>query len=75
MRLYKFPTLKKGGKFRKYVGHAAHVTNVRWSSDRTRLITTGGEDHSVFQWRLVPEGSPAPTGDSGFDGTLVFGTM
>lgn len=75
VRLYKFPTLKKGAKFRKYVGHAAHVTNVRWSSDRTRLISTGGEDHSVFQWRLVPEGSPAPTGDSGFDGTALRHTV
>ncbi len=45
-----------GAKFRKYVGHSAHVTNCRFTSDRTRVITTGGGDHAVFQWKYLPEG-------------------
>ncbi|XP_064621338.1 echinoderm microtubule-associated protein-like 6 [Lineus longissimus] len=56
VKLFKFPSLKKGAKFRKYVGHSAHVTNARFSHDKQRVITTGGGDHAVFQWRFVPEG-------------------
>ncbi|XP_012942464.1 echinoderm microtubule-associated protein-like 6 isoform X2 [Aplysia californica] len=57
VKVYKFPSLKKGAKFRKYVGHSAHVTNVRFSSDHHKVISTGGEDHSVFQWRFLPQGT------------------
>lgn len=43
-------------KFKKYIGHSAHVTNVRWSHDLQWVLSTGGADHSVFQWRFLPEG-------------------
>eukprot|EP00795_Rhopilema_esculentum_P003114 gene3114-1413_t len=56
VKLVRFPCIKKGGKFRKYVGHSAHVTNVRFSCDGTYVISTGGADHAVFQWRFIPEG-------------------
>ena len=45
-----------GAKHRKYTGHSAHVTNVRFSGDKRRVISTGGADHGVFQWRFLPEG-------------------
>lgn len=45
-----------GAKFRKYVGHSAHVTNCRFSADKSRVITTGGADHAVFQWRFLADG-------------------
>uniref|UniRef100_A0A8B9RF27 EMAP like 6 n=1 Tax=Astyanax mexicanus TaxID=7994 RepID=A0A8B9RF27_ASTMX len=57
VKLFRFPCLKKGAKFKKYVGHSAHVTNVRWSHDHQWVLTTGGADHSLFQWRFLPEGS------------------
>ncbi|KAL8185117.1 UNVERIFIED_CONTAM: Echinoderm microtubule-associated protein-like 6 [Gekko kuhli] len=57
VKLFRFPCLKKGAKFRKYVGHSAHATNVRWSHDFQWVISTGGADHSVFQWRFIPEES------------------
>ncbi|CAF95573.1 unnamed protein product [Tetraodon nigroviridis] len=52
------PTLTPppGAKFKKYIGHSAHVTNVRWSSDLQWVLSTGGADHAVFQWRFLPEG-------------------
>ncbi|KAM4607535.1 echinoderm microtubule-associated protein-like 6 isoform 3-T3 [Polymixia lowei] len=56
VKLYRFPCLKKGAKFKKYIGHSAHVTNVHWSHDLQWVLTTGGADHSVFQWRFLPEG-------------------
>ena len=52
-----------GAKFRKYVGHSAHVTNVRFSHDKMHVISTGGGDHAVFQWRFVPEGVNALEND------------
>ena len=48
--------LLKGAKFRKYVGHSAHVTNVRFTNDSKWLVSTGGADHAVFQWRVIGEG-------------------
>lgn len=45
-----------GAKFKKYIGHSAHVTNVRWSNDLQWVVSTGGADHAVFQWRFLPEG-------------------
>lgn len=51
-----FTHVSPGAKFRKYVGHSAHVTNVRFSNDFHRVISVGGGDHAVFQWRFLPEG-------------------
>lgn len=39
------------------MGHSAHVTNVRFSSDKQRVITTGGADHAIFQWRFLSQGT------------------
>ncbi|XP_047132983.1 echinoderm microtubule-associated protein-like 6 isoform X1 [Hydra vulgaris] len=56
VKLFRFPCINKGAKFRKYVGHSAHVTNVRFSYDGLYLVSTGGADHAIFQWRVVSEG-------------------
>ena len=53
--MFRFPSLKKGAKFRKYVGHSSHVTNVRFNKDKSRVISIGGADHAIFQWRFIPE--------------------
>ncbi|XP_055018852.1 echinoderm microtubule-associated protein-like 6 [Boleophthalmus pectinirostris] len=55
VKLYRFPCHRKGAKFKKYNGHSAHVTNVRWSHDLQWVLTTGGADHALFQWRFLPE--------------------
>ncbi|KAL1006209.1 hypothetical protein UPYG_G00069270 [Umbra pygmaea] len=56
VKLFRFPCLKKAAKFKKYIGHSAHVTNVRWSHDLQWVLSTGGADHALFQWRFLPEG-------------------
>ena len=60
-----------GAKFRKYVGHSAHVTNVRFSHDMMRVISVGGGDHAIFQWRFLPEGSHGDDGDDGDGGAYL----
>lgn len=62
-------TPKKGAKFRKYVGHSSHVTNVRFTHDKKRIISIGGADHAIFQWRFFPDDAAAEressVGDAG----------
>ncbi|XP_075303783.1 echinoderm microtubule-associated protein-like 5 [Odontesthes bonariensis] len=55
VKLMRYPCIKKGAKFKKYLGHSAHITNARWSHDYQWVITIGGADHSVFQWKFVSE--------------------
>lgn len=40
-----------------YGGHGSHVTNVRFTHDDGHLVSLGGKDTSVFQWRVL--GGPA----------------
>uniref|UniRef100_A0A914XET8 EML-like second beta-propeller domain-containing protein n=1 Tax=Plectus sambesii TaxID=2011161 RepID=A0A914XET8_9BILA len=47
-----FPLTDSPKKVLKYKGHSAHVTNVRWLADGSKLISIGGADHAVFVWRL-----------------------
>ena len=51
-----------GAKFRKYVGHSAHVTNVRFTCDHRHVISLGGADHAIFQWRFLPGGEEGEEG-------------
>lgn len=71
VKLFRFPCLRKGAKFRKYVGHSAHVTNVRFSHDMMRVISVGGGDHAIFQWRYLPEGSHGDDTDDADGGAYL----
>ena len=61
VNVFRFPAIKEGGaEHDKYSGHSSHVTSVRWVSlgtDRAGvpsddyLLSIGGEDKCVFQWR------------------------
>lgn len=51
VKLFKYPVAIERASFTKVVGHSSHVTNVRFTSAGTYLISTGGHDKSIFQWR------------------------
>ena len=55
VNVYRYPAtlrVKNGAPHHEYLGHSSHVTMVRWISDKY-LISTGGNDKCVFQWKTV----------------------
>jgi microtubule-associated protein-like 6 len=51
VKLFDYPVKGKLAKFKKYVGHSAHVTNVRWAHDDSKLVSVGGADTAVMVWQ------------------------
>ncbi|CAM9389597.1 unnamed protein product, partial [Ectocarpus fasciculatus] len=51
LKLFRYPCVVEKSKFVEFSGHSSHVTNVRWGPTDSWLITTGGNDKCVFQWR------------------------
>ena len=45
---------------RELRGHAAHVANVRVSPDNALVVSVGGRDRAVMQWRVLRAEQPAP---------------
>jgi hypothetical protein len=41
----------KFAKFKRYTGHSAHVTRVRWTYDDNYLISIGGRDVATIIWK------------------------
>lgn len=58
IRLMRYPALKKV-KANEYVGHCSHVMNVRWMPNDSHLISVGGNDCTIFQWRHVDRNGSA----------------
>ena len=45
-----------------YRGHMSHVMNTRFLSNDTHMLSVGGNDAAVFQWRHInPDGSTVRT--------------
>ncbi|XP_014271335.1 echinoderm microtubule-associated protein-like 2 isoform X3 [Halyomorpha halys] len=53
VKLYSWPTIQPKSICHNYGGHSSHVTNVTFLADESRLISAGGRDTSVLQWRIV----------------------
>ena len=51
VKLFKYPCAKEKANCTKYGGHSAHVTAVRFTANDDYLITTGGGEKSIFQWK------------------------
>ncbi|XP_042878001.1 echinoderm microtubule-associated protein-like 5 [Penaeus japonicus] len=63
VKLFRFPCPKRGAKSRSFVGHSAHVTNIRWTNDSEYVVSVGGADHAVFLWRFRPSRNASPRMD------------
>ncbi|XP_071657661.1 echinoderm microtubule-associated protein-like 3 isoform X2 [Patagioenas fasciata] len=60
VHLFPYPCARPKAPSHVYGGHGSHVTNVRFTHDDGHLVSLGGKDTSVFQWRVL--GGPPHTG-------------
>ena len=51
VKLFRYPVVKEKASFTKYSGHASHVTSVRFTPGDEYLISIGGLEKSIFQWK------------------------
>ncbi|XP_058015918.1 echinoderm microtubule-associated protein-like 3 isoform X4 [Ahaetulla prasina] len=59
VHLFQYPCAKPKAPSHVYTGHGSHVTNVRFTHDDGHLISMGGKDTSIFQWRVLGGSPPA----------------
>ncbi|XP_063764919.1 echinoderm microtubule-associated protein-like 1 isoform X9 [Eleginops maclovinus] len=53
VHLFSYPCSQFRAASHVYGGHSSHVTNVNFLYDNGYLVSTGGKDMSVMQWRIV----------------------
>ncbi|XP_060042917.1 echinoderm microtubule-associated protein-like 4 isoform X2 [Erinaceus europaeus] len=53
VHLFQYPCSKAKAPSYKYSAHSSHVTNVSFTHNDSHLISTGGKDMSIIQWKLV----------------------
>ena len=52
LKLFRFPCVTKGAAYCDYRGHGPHVTKVCFTVEDSHVISVGGSDRCVFQWRV-----------------------
>lgn len=50
--LRRFPSVEEDHGIKVGLGHAGKVANVRFSQDGKRVLSAGGDDRAIFQWKL-----------------------
>ncbi|KAK2509713.1 hypothetical protein MC885_013562, partial [Smutsia gigantea] len=60
VHLFQYPCSKAKAPSHKYSAHSSHVTNVSFTHNDSHLISTGGKDMSIIQWKLVEKLSLPP---------------
>ncbi|XP_078239895.1 echinoderm microtubule-associated protein-like 1 isoform X2 [Pogona vitticeps] len=53
VHLFSYPCSQFRAPSHMYGGHSSHVTNVDFLYEDTHLISTGGKDTSIMQWRVI----------------------
>ncbi|XP_067092220.1 echinoderm microtubule-associated protein-like 4 isoform X2 [Osmerus mordax] len=53
VHLFAYPCSRPKAPSHKYSAHSSHVTNVTFMHNDSHLVSTGGKDTSIMQWRLV----------------------
>lgn len=51
VKIFNYPALTAGASSKAFVGHSGSITNVRFVSEDSHIITTGA-DQSIFQWAV-----------------------
>ncbi|XP_075700329.1 echinoderm microtubule-associated protein-like 1 isoform X1 [Rhinoderma darwinii] len=53
VHLFSYPCSQFRSSGHAYGGHSSHVTNVSFLHEDSHLISTGGKDMSIMQWRIL----------------------
>ena len=53
VRLLEYPCLVKNSQSVVGKGHSSHVTTVTFNFNDEYLMSSGGEDQTILQWKLV----------------------
>ncbi|XP_069036298.1 echinoderm microtubule-associated protein-like 3 isoform X2 [Lepisosteus oculatus] len=56
VHLFQYPCPKPKAPSHRYEGHGSHVTNVRFTHNDSHLISMGGKDTCILQWRVTGGG-------------------
>uniref|UniRef100_A0A673JNW1 Echinoderm microtubule-associated protein-like 3 n=1 Tax=Sinocyclocheilus rhinocerous TaxID=307959 RepID=A0A673JNW1_9TELE len=57
VHLFQYPCPKPKAPSYKYEGHGSHVTNVRFTHNDSHLLSMGGKDTCILQWRVKGAGT------------------
>ncbi|XP_041107459.1 echinoderm microtubule-associated protein-like 4 [Polyodon spathula] len=76
VHLFQYPCSRPKAPSYKYSAHSSHVTNVSFVHSDSHLISTGGKDTSIMQWRLIEKNviSGEATGNTAFRGAATTAT-
>ena len=53
VKLFRYPSPVERAAYNQYNGHSSHVTTVRFMSNNKYVISTGGNDKSIFQFKFT----------------------
>lgn len=56
VHLFQYPCPKPKAPSHKYEGHASHVTNVCFTHNDSHLLSIGGKDTCILQWKVTGGG-------------------
>ncbi|KAG9346201.1 hypothetical protein JZ751_008024 [Albula glossodonta] len=53
LHLFQYPCSRPKAPSHQYTAHSSHVTNVTFLHGDSHVVSTGGKDTSIMQWRVV----------------------
>jgi len=53
VKVYRYPCTEEGAEAIVCRGHSSHVTKVAFNTKDTHLISVGGNDCCVMQWKVA----------------------
>lgn len=57
VHLFQYPCPKPKAPSHKYEGHGSHVTNVCFTHNDSHLLSMGGKDTCILQWKVLRAGA------------------
>ncbi len=55
IKLFKYPCVGPRAMYKGYVGHGDSVVDVRFTEDNARVLSIGGRDNCILQWKYAPK--------------------